>query len=78
MSEPYTIKPTFNNLRPGQHIAFLIPGGIGRNGREWSRKTGRVVMAFSTHVVVNAGGRHGTPRVVSGENFLETLTNNKA
>ena len=63
---------TFNNLRPGRRVTFLIPNGIGRNGQEWKEKTGRVVMAFPTHVVVNGGGRYGTPYVVNENNFLKT------
>jgi hypothetical protein len=29
-----------------------------------------VVMAFDSHCVVNGGGKHGTPYVVSEDNFL--------
>ena len=57
--------------RPGDRITFLIPNGIGRNGVEWKKKSGRVVMTFPHHVVVNGGGRHGTPYVVSESNFIK-------
>lgn len=55
---------------PGDKVKFLIPNGIGRNGVEWKEKTGRVVMVFPTHLVVNGGGRYGTPHVVDERNFL--------
>ena len=61
---------TFNNLRPGQKVTFLIPNGCGRDGVEWKRKSGKIVMAFPTHVVVNGGGRYGTPYVVNERNFV--------
>jgi hypothetical protein len=60
---------TFNNLRVGQMISFLVPNGIGRHGVEWKKKKGRVVMAFASHVVCNGGGKHGTPHVVNERNF---------
>lgn len=61
---------TFNNLRPGKTVRFLIPNGFGRHGQECKEKRGRVVMAFEHHVVVNGGGRHGTPFVVNEKNFV--------
>lgn len=60
----------FKNLRPGQRVTFLVPNGIGRNGQEWKKKTGRVVMVFDTHAVINGGGRFGTPHVVTDQNFV--------
>lgn len=63
-------RKTFNDLKPRQTITFLIPNGIGRNGVEYKEKTGKIAMAFNSHVVVNGGGKHGTPYVVNGENFL--------
>ena len=61
----------YENIRPQDRITFLIPNGIGRNGQEYTTKTGRVVMVFPTHVVVNGGGRYGTPYVVTQENFVK-------
>lgn len=62
---------TFKNLKPQSRVTFLVPNGIGRNGQEWKQKTGRVVMAFESHVVVNGGGRFGTPHVVDEKNFVK-------
>lgn len=63
-------RKTFNDLKPRQTITFLIPNGIGRNGAEFKEKTGKIVMAFDTHVVVDGGGGHGTPHVVNEKNFV--------
>ena len=61
---------TFNGLRLGDRVKFLVPAGIGRHGQEWAEKTGKVALAFGGHVVVNGGGRFGTPYVVNERNFL--------
>lgn len=60
----------FQNLTPRQLVTFHVPNGIGRHGVERKEKTGRVVMAFPHHVVVNGGGRYGTPHVVNESNFV--------
>ena len=62
---------TFANLKPQDLVTFLIPNGIGRYGVEWKKKSGRVVMTFESHVVVNGGGRYGTPHVVDDGNFVK-------
>ena len=56
--------------RPGDKVRFLVPNGIGRDGVEYKTVTGRVVMVFNTHLVVNLGGRYGRPGVVTPENFV--------
>ncbi len=61
---------TFQNIRPRDTVHFLIPNGIGRNGVEWKKKSGKAVICLKTHVVVNGGGKHGTPYVVDERNFL--------
>jgi hypothetical protein len=57
-------------LRPRDVVTFLIPNGVGRHGQEFKVKRGRVVIALPTHVVVNSGGRHGTPYVVDENNHI--------
>ncbi len=64
---------TFQSLKPGDRIRFLVPNGMGRHGQEWKPKTGRVVMAFASHVVINGGGRHGTSYVADERNFLRKV-----
>lgn len=76
----------WRDLRPGDRVTFLIPAGkrLDRtNGivQEYAEKSGRVVMLCRgkgagyltgelSHLVVNGGGRHGTPYVVDDGNFL--------
>jgi hypothetical protein len=62
--------PNFQNIRPGDTVRFRVPNGIGRNGQEWKESQGKAVLCFSTHVVVNKGGRYGTPGVVNERNFV--------
>ena len=50
------------SLNPGDRVRFVLPHG--------GTKSGRVVMAFATHVVVNGGGRYGTPYVVDHNNVI--------
>ena len=47
----------FKFVRPGKLAAYVTPQG--------NVVSGRVVMGFSTHAVLNCGGRHGTPGVVT-------------
>lgn len=49
-------------IRVGDRVTILKPHG--------NRVTGRVVMVFETHAVLNAGGRHGTPEVATAANIV--------
>ena len=49
-------------IKPGDRITIRTPHG--------SERTGRVVMWFATHCVLNGGGRHGMPLVATPANFL--------
>ena len=49
-------------IRPGDTLTASTPHGGTRRGR--------VVFRFPTHCVINAGGRHGTPYVVTQSNVL--------
>jgi hypothetical protein len=48
----------------------MAPNGLGRNGVEYKEKTGKVVIVNKDSLVLNAGGRHGTPAVVTAKNFV--------
>jgi hypothetical protein len=52
-------KELFAQVKPGARAAFVTPHGFILSGR--------VVMRFSTHAVLNLGGRHGTPGVLTPE-----------
>jgi len=60
----------FVGFKPGDKVVIRVPAGIGRNGQEWAERRGKVVMAFRSHLVLNGGGRHGTPLVATAENFV--------
>lgn len=60
------------DARPHDTVTYWLGGG--RLGR---RHSGRVVMVVTdkasglfSHLVVNGGGKHGTPHLVDAENFL--------
>lgn len=55
----------FNGIRPGDKVTYLDSNGNARTG------VARIVA--DTHVTVNAGGRYGTPVVVT----LATLASHK-
>jgi hypothetical protein len=63
------LKPTFGKS-VGDRVRFLVPNGLGRDGVDYKVASGRVVMKFPTHLVVNMGGRNGKPGVVTPENFV--------
>jgi hypothetical protein len=65
----------FQNLKGGQRVRFWIPNGISAKGQEWAQKIAKVqpLLTFSDHVVVNLGGKYGTPYVVDANNFIEAL-----
>lgn len=63
-------QPLYMAARVGDRVTILVPNGIGRNGQEWKEATGRVVMKFATHCVLNMGGRFGTPGIASEHNTV--------
>ena len=65
-----SVPPSFNGIRPGDRVTLAVHAGIGRNGPETKPKSGRCVMAFESHVVVNLGGRFGTPGVCTADNYI--------
>lgn len=48
--------------RPGDRVTITTPQG--------QKRTGRVVMNERTHLVLNLGGRHGTPGVATARNIV--------
>ena len=57
-------------ITPGSTVCFLTPNGIGRNGVEYKESKGRATICSPSHIVVNMGGRYGTPGVVTPENIV--------
>lgn len=61
------------SIRPGDRVTILVPNGRGMNGQEWKESTGRCVIApgrEQSHAVLNMGGQHGTPGVVTDRNLV--------
>jgi hypothetical protein len=52
----------FKQLLPRDRVTIRTPHG--------QELTGRVVMVFEEHAVLNLGGRHGTPGVATEENTV--------
>lgn len=52
----------FSMIKPGKQAGIVTPHG--------SLLSGRVVMSFPEHAVLNLGGRHGTPAVVTASNCV--------
>ena len=65
---------SFNGIRPGDRVVMQVPAGRGRDGQEYAQRAGRCVMAFDTHVVINLGGRFGTPGVCDDSNYVKHST----
>jgi hypothetical protein len=57
----YYVSKRWRGIDPGVTVWFFTPHG--------ARRSGRVVLVEEHHVVVNTGGRHGTPAVVDEKNF---------
>lgn len=63
---------SFKNIKAGDRVTYLRPNGIGRNGVEFKKAVGtaQMLLIFEDHVVLNVGGRYGTPAVVNADNFV--------
>lgn len=65
---------SYRDLRPGMFVNYIIPNGLsirdGKTVQDWKKKRSKIVMVFENHVVVNGGGRYGTPHVVDDNNIL--------
>jgi hypothetical protein len=66
----------FQNLRGGDRVRFRMRAGMKIVGTsvvpDYVTRVARVqpMLVFEDHVVVNLGGRYGTPAVVDASNFL--------
>ena len=63
---------TFSDLRAGDTVSFRTPQNQTRSGRVVMR--GSLPDSF----VLNCGGRHGTPAVVSPANFVSASRRRRA
>ncbi len=64
------------SVRGGDRVAALFPAGLKLVGRkavpEYKVRTGvaNPLLIFPSHIVVNLGGRFGTPGVVDARNLV--------
>lgn len=58
----FSTKPWWRGIAPGDTVHFSTQHG--------NPGKGRVVMSLPTHVVLNIGGRHGTPKLVDENNYM--------
>lgn len=71
-------------ISPGDKVTFLRPNGLklvgGRAMPEFKEATGRAIICQASPgvVVVNLGGRFGTPGCVTAENIVSVRTVNVA
>ncbi len=66
----------FQNISAGDTVEFLRAGGLNLRGeREYSKAQGKAnrLLLFPSHVVLNIGGKYGTPQVVDENNFLRIV-----
>jgi hypothetical protein len=67
---------SFQNLRGGDRIRFLIPNGKrivnGRVEQEYKAVVAKVqpMLVFDDHVIANLGGKYGRPAYVDSVNYL--------
>lgn len=59
---------TFQGIRRGDRVTFTDRFGHYRTGRA------QALLLFPDHVVLNMGGRHGTPQVVDASNYVSHTT----
>lgn len=59
-----------DTIKPGSRVTILVPAGIGRNGPEYKKATGRAVMRGPYGWALNMGGRYGTPGVATVDNVV--------
>lgn len=64
------------SIKVGDRVTVLIPNGTGRNGVEYKEATGKAVICnfmrdiFNATVVLNMGGKYGTPGVATPQNIV--------
>lgn len=59
-----------DEIRHGDRVTILVPAGIGREGQEYSKRTGRAMMRGPHGWVLDLGGRYGRPGIATEENIV--------
>lgn len=65
------MRPILDAIRAGDRVTILVYNGMGRDGAEFTPKTGRAVMLGPAGWVLNMGGRFGTPGIATNDNIVK-------
>lgn len=60
-----------DKIKAGTKVTIRVYAGMGRNGAEYTAKTGRAVMRGPHGWVLNMGGKHGTPAIANADNIIQ-------
>lgn len=60
-------------IRPGDTVTLSLPAGY----KTFKQRTGKAVIVTPGHVVINLGGRHGTPGVGTEDNIVKVVNARK-
>lgn len=55
---------SFKGIQAGDRVYFTTPQGQERSDKA------QLLLIYADHVVVNCGGAHGTPAVVTDRNYV--------
>jgi hypothetical protein len=72
-----TPKQAMNMIKAGDSVTILLHAGIGRNGPEFTERTGKAVMRGPYGWVLNMGGRYGRPAVANEHNIVRIARRGK-
>ena len=59
------MRATFKGIRGGDKVTYRTPQGQERTG------SANPLLCFPSHIVINTGGRYGTPQVVNEANYIK-------
>ena len=65
------------NARPGDRVVVRLPAGLAIRGgkavQEYAERTGKVILTFPDRLILNMGGRYGTPAVATTDNIVKVI-----
>jgi hypothetical protein len=64
---------TYDDIRAGDRVTFYAYAGGGSRRPEYRPRTGRAVMLGPGGWVLNLGGPHGTPGIVTRDSFIKAI-----
>jgi hypothetical protein len=61
----------YDDIRMGDRVTFWSYNGRGRDGAEYTPRSGRAVMRGPAGWVLNMGGPHGRPGICGPDAFIK-------